>query len=165
MEKEYEVIVVIGDSEVANVYGSSWDNKKIGIILPLNGLEKDMNITSYSPADFQIRSKVRIPNNGYIICPKDMVDEAKQKNPNLNIIGYEGENVRGLVNQMLVYLGYDYSRVGEKRFKSEMQTSIYKEKIEEYFGIKEPVFVLHVNTKERQDERIGYFFKTLDGIL
>ena len=152
-------------SEVANVYGSSWDNKKIGIILPLNGLEKDMNITSYSPADFQIRSKVRIPNNGYIICPKDMVDEAKQKNPNLNIIGYEGENVRGLVNQMLVYLGYDYSRVGEKRFKSEMQTSIYKEKIEEYFGIKEPVFVLHVNTKERQDERIGYFFKKLDAFI
>ncbi len=152
-------------SEVANVYGSSWDNKKIGIILPLNGLEKDMNITSYSPADFQIRSKVRIPNNGYIICPKDMVDEAKQKNPNLNIIGYEGENVRGLVNQMLVYLGYDYSRVGEKRFKSEMQTSIYKEKIEEYFGIKEPVFVLHVDTKERQDERIGYFFKKLDAFI
>lgn len=152
-------------SEVANVYGSSWDSKKIGIILPLNGLEKDMNITSYSPADFQIRSKVKIPNNGYIICPKDMVDEAKQKNPNLNIIGYEGENVRGLVNQMLVYLGYDYSRVGEKRFKSEMQTSIYKEKIEEYFGIKEPVFVLHVDTKERQDERIGYFFKTLDAFI
>lgn len=152
-------------SEVANVYGSSWDNKKIGIILPLNGLEKDMNITSYSPADFQIRSKVRIPNNGYIICPKDMVDEANQKNPNLNIIGYEGENVRGLVNQMLVYLGYDYSRVGENRFKSEMQTSIYKEKIEEYFGIKEPVFVLHVNTKERQDERVGYFFKKLDAFI
>ncbi|MBO4816279.1 MAG: hypothetical protein J5507_05180 [Clostridia bacterium] len=152
-------------SEVANVYGSSWDNKKIGIILPLNGLEKDINITSYSPADFQIRSKVRIPNNGYIICPKDMVDEAKQKNPNLNIIGYEGENVRGLVNQMLVYLGYDYSRVGEDGFISEIQTSIYKEKIEEYFGIKEPNFVRHVNTKERQDERIGYFFKKLDAFI
>ena len=142
-------------SEVANVYGSSWDNKKIGIILPLNGLAKDMNITSYSPADFQIRSKVRIPNNGYIICPKDMVDEAKQKNPNLNIIGYEGENVRGLVNQMLVYLGYDYSRVGEDGFISEIQTSIYKEKIEEYFGIKEPNFVRHVGTSEKSRETNG----------
>lgn len=79
-------------SEVADVDFNSWADKKIGIIIPLDGLPKDLNVTSYSPADFQVKDKVKIR---YIICPKDMADEAKRKNPNIDVIVYEGKNVRG----------------------------------------------------------------------
>ena len=111
-----ETIHLAACSEVANVDFSSWDDRRIGIILPLKGFSKDINITSFNPADTQIKGSVKIPDSGYIICPKDMMEEAKQKNPNINVIGYEGENVRGLVNQMLVNLGYDFYKVGTYDF-------------------------------------------------
>ena len=155
-------------SEVADVDFNSWEDKKIGIIIPLDGLPKDLNVTSYSPADFQVKDKLIIPDGGYIICPKDMADEAKQKNANINVIVYEGENVRGLVNRVLTYLGYDYMQVGPYDFVAhfgEIDNSFkvtYIRKIKEHFGIKDANLDSHRNSKEYKQEQDGTFFNLLE---
>ncbi|MBQ9659552.1 MAG: hypothetical protein IJV31_12530 [Clostridia bacterium] len=141
-------------SEVANADFSSWDDKKIGIIIPLEGLPKDLNVTSYNPADFQIKDKVQIPEGAYIICPKDMAQEARQKNPGINVLPYEGQNVRGLVNSALVYLGYEYEWLGTLGFIDFLDNGAtrnrYIEEIADHFGIKEENINLtpHCHTDE-----------------
>ena len=142
-------------SEVANVDFSGWDNKKIAIIIPLTDMSKNLKITSYSPADFQIKGKVPIPSSGWIICPKSQVELARQNNPGCNIMPYEGENVRGFANTLLSYLGYTYSKVTTYNFENMNHINWYDTTIKEYFGLSEIKKGYHNNSKEDIEEDVG----------
>ena len=99
-----ETIHFAVNGEVTSHEKGDFNNRKYAIIIPLKNVK---NIKTFSPVDTYTLGNVDI-SGGYILCPKEEMEEAKTKNPKLNVIGYEGQDVMGYANVLITMLGYKY---------------------------------------------------------
>ncbi len=72
-----------------------------------------MNYGSMRVADFFVRGSAKLNNNDWILCPQEEVEIMKEENPNVNVIGYEGENVINYTNKFMKLFGYQTFTMGE----------------------------------------------------
>lgn len=95
------------NGEVGSHEAGNWSNSKYAVIIPLVDVE---NIVTFRVEDTFSKGNVDI-KNGFILCPKDEVDEMKKKNPSITVIGYKGENVDEFANKFISMLGYKFESV------------------------------------------------------
>lgn len=100
----------INDEVSSHTYGS-WDDCKYAILIPFTDIPKE-KIGRAAPMDTFTRGSVDISENTWILCPKNEVEQLKVFNPKAHILGYEGENVKGLSRPFLTQLGYHGEEVG-----------------------------------------------------
>ena len=82
------------------------------------------------------------------MCPASEVAKAKQQNPNINVLGYQGDSVKGFADPFLSQLGYRAPGVGQWGWVSdEAQDQFYQIAQRENFR-----FQQHADTTEREDE-------------
>ncbi len=72
-----------------------------------------MNYGSMRVADFFVRGSAKLNNNDWILCPQEEVEIMKEENPDVNVIGYEGENVINYTNKFMKLFGYETFTMGE----------------------------------------------------
>ncbi len=72
-----------------------------------------MNYGSIRVADFFVRGSAKLNNNDWILCPQEEVEIIKKENPDVNVIGYEGENVINYTNRFMELFGYRTFEMGE----------------------------------------------------
>lgn len=95
------------NGEVGDHEAGKWENSKYAIIVPLVNVD---NIVNSRVEDTFVRGNVDI-KKGYLLCPIDEIDKIKEDNPNLTVIGYNGENVDGFADIFISMLGYKCEKV------------------------------------------------------
>lgn len=95
----------------SHAYGD-WDESKYAIFMPL-AQNKD-KIVAGTECDLFTKGSVPLNDTAYILCPKDEIAKTKNRNPQVNVVGYEGESVSAYVNVFLAQvLGYKFKEPTE----------------------------------------------------
>ena len=81
------------------------------ILIPVEDLPKDQ-VLSYRQGDTFIKGSFEVPESGIIICPENETKNVQEKYPNVTIIGYEGENPKGLGDTVVNLMGYKNEKAG-----------------------------------------------------
>lgn len=101
------------NGEVTSHTLGDWDESKYAIIIPFEKIDKD-NIVGGITVDTYTKGSVQIPQGSYILCPQTEIERIESLTKNLNVVGYEGENVTGYANMFLSkVLGYKKEKIGE----------------------------------------------------
>jgi len=106
------------NGEVESHEFGSWDNCKYAVLFPVSDIPVQ-NIGSMCPVDTFILGNVELTGNAWILCPKEEVEKIKKMNPNVNVIGYNGESVLGYANALLTQLGYRYESANKHSWHNE----------------------------------------------
>lgn len=135
------------NGEVGSNDGGSWNNCKYAILIPFPDVKKE-NLNAGKEVDTYFNGGVDIPNSGYILCPKGEREKIQRENPNITVIGYEGERVLGYGNTLVSALGYYEEGLKKNYWDDEKHRSQVK-KIYEKEGIKQ---ITHKGTEENKNE-------------
>jgi len=101
------------NGEVTSHTLGNWDESKYAIIIPLDKIDKEI-IVGGTAVDTYTNGSVQIPQGSYILCPQSEIEKIESLTKNLNIVGYEGENVTGYANMFISeVLGYKKETIGE----------------------------------------------------
>lgn len=111
----------VGDHEYGN-----WHNCQYAILLPFNSVPKEQ-IGVAAAQDTFSKGGVDLPSNAYILCPKGRKEEIEEKNPNVNIIEYEGPNVSGYADALVKGLGYRNESCGKWGWGNKEQNAKFDE--------------------------------------
>ena len=110
-KNERNTIHMALNDEVSSHTFGSWDDCKYSILVPLEDIPNE-KIGQAAPIDTFTIGSLELTNKSWILCPKEKVSEIKNKNPLVNVLGYEGENVKGFSKPFLTQLGYRGEDVG-----------------------------------------------------
>jgi len=93
----------------------NWDIRKYAIIIPFKEfLDKNKErVVLTNVEDFYVRNNVQLPENAIILAPTQEIEEVQSKNQNVNVIGYNGDNVVPYVDKLLEMMGYQTYKIGE----------------------------------------------------
>lgn len=98
------------NGEVGNHSMGNWSNLKYAVVQPIT--ENISNkIASMVPVDTYIDGNVTL-DGAYILCPIKEKEEAKKRNPNSTIVGYEGNSVDHYADLLVTLLGYQNEKAG-----------------------------------------------------
>lgn len=101
------------NGEVTRHTLGNWDESKYAIIIPLEKIDKEIIVGGIT-VDTYTKGSVQIPQGSYILCPQTEIEKIGSLTKNLNVVGYEGENVTGYANMFLSkVLGYKKEKIGE----------------------------------------------------
>ncbi|MBR4177989.1 MAG: hypothetical protein IKR57_01410 [Bacilli bacterium] len=95
------------NGEVGSHFYGNWEDCRYAIVIPLVDVP---NLVSITTGDTFSLGNVDI-SKGYLLCPEAEMEEVKEKNPNLTVIGYKGTNVKNFANRFISMLGYKYESV------------------------------------------------------
>lgn len=113
LPSERESVHFCLNGEVTSHKFGNWDESKYAIIIPFEKIDKD-NIVGGITVDTYTKGSVQIPQGSYILCPQTEIKRIESLTKNLNVVGYEGENVTGYANMFLSkVLGYKKEKIGE----------------------------------------------------
>lgn len=97
--------------------------------------ENGDNIGSIRTNDFYIRGNVTVPDSAIILVPSSEESIAQKENNNVNILGYQGEDVRDYINEkdLIRKLGYYKAEISTWEWdeREEVKQKYYKE-MEDY---------------------------------
>ena len=100
------------NDEVSSHFAGNWDNCHYTVLQPFHEIG-DVEIGNAAPNDTYTRGGIALSKNAWILCPADQVAEVKQQNPGVHVLGYQGENSKGLAAPFLSQLGYRAEKVGQ----------------------------------------------------
>jgi len=101
----------LNGSVKSHSYGD-WDLTKYAIMMPL--AENKDKIIAGTECDLFTKGSVPLNSSAYILCPVSEIESIKQTNPQVNVVGYEGETVSPYVDVFLSkVLGYKYKEPTE----------------------------------------------------
>lgn len=103
---ERDTIHCAVNGEVGDHEFGSWHNCPYAILIPFNSVPKEQ-IGIAATQDTVLKGGVNLQNNAYILCPRGKKEEIQAKNPNVNVIEYEGPNVSGYADALVRGLGYE----------------------------------------------------------
>ena len=118
----------VNDEVASHGYGQ-WDDTKYAILIPFKDIPRGQ-IKQAASMDTYTEGGVNLTENSWIICPKDEIDEVQQRNPNVHVIGYEGENVSKYSPALISALGYKAESVGMWAWLDEKDQAKYNEIME-----------------------------------
>lgn len=100
------------NAEVGSHEFGNWNRRKYAALMPFDAIyskQKD-KIIGFDTVDTYFMNTLNLANGGYILCPCEEIEEVKRKNPNVTIIGYEGNNVTGFGDLLIKLLGYELEK-------------------------------------------------------
>lgn len=110
------------NGEVTSHKFGNWDESKYAILIPFDKIDNDI-IIGGTTVDTYTKGSVQIPQGSYILCPQSEIEKLESLTRNLNVVGYEGENVTGYANMFLSQvLGYKKESIGEQSWEEETRT-------------------------------------------
>ena len=112
LTKQRNTVHFTANGEVSSHFFGSWEDKKYAVLIPLSDVPKK-DIGSARSNDTFVIGGVTLTPNTWILVPKGERQQAQKNNPQVNIIEYEGVNVTGYANQLVMNLGYTYERTNE----------------------------------------------------
>ena len=125
-----------------------WDICRYAVLIPLNTIPKGQ-IKSGNPIDTFVEGDLQLNEQCWILCPSDEEEAVRKNNPNMNILGYNGELVRGYATALASALGYRVEpHDNYKWLNTESAEDYTKLMANEDF----PIDLLHVNTVEHYEE-------------
>ncbi len=129
----------------------NWSSCKYAVLTPLNSISRKQ-IKSGNPIDTFVEGNLQLNEQCWILCPSGEEDTLKKNNPNINILGYNGESVRGYAAAFASALGYRVEPHDNFKWKDAISASSYSELMKD-----EPfrTDLLHANTPERAKESVG----------
>ena len=155
-DKEYEysyindrntVHFAMNDEVSSHAYGQ-WDDTQYAVLVPFTELPRD-RVRQAVSVDTYTEGGVDLTKECWILCPISEVEKVKQNNPNVNVIGYEGENVSKFSPAVLSALGYKAEEVGMWSWINDADQRNYNDlMIREGFTM-----TPHTYTKEHEAER------------
>lgn len=95
------------NGEVGSHALGDWNDTKYAVLVPFDDIQREQ-IVSANDADTFTRGTLNLQANAWILCPKDEVEEVIKNNPNVHVLGYDGNRVLGYGNALLSNLGYRY---------------------------------------------------------
>ena len=111
VEYEYEskskrdTIHMAANDEVSSHMFGNWDDCKYAILIPFEDIPNEQ-FGRAAPMDTFTRGDIKLTKNCWIICPQDEVKKIRVLNPDANVVGYKGDNVKGFSKPFLTQLGY-----------------------------------------------------------
>lgn len=135
------------NDEVSSHLAGNWDNCHYTVLQPFDEIENNQ-IGSAMPNDTYTRGGIALSKNAWILCPADEVEAAKQQNPGVHVLGYKGENSKGLAAPFLSQLGYRAESVGQWGWSDQESQKQFHEMME-CRGIQE---IQHDNSTDAEDE-------------
>lgn len=93
------------------IHIGSWDDCKYAVLIPFEDIPNE-KIACAEPMDTFTRGSIELPKSAWILCPQNEVEKMKVYNPNVHVLGYEGDRVLGFSQPFLTQLGYRAEKVG-----------------------------------------------------
>lgn len=131
--------------KLSHIRCGNWDKTKYIIITPFDKVDK----TSFGggvAVDLYTDGSFYIPEGSYILCPQNESDLVKKMNPELKVVGYEGECSLGYGNLFIQLLGYKKEEICDKYWNNPKDDKKFHEILNE-LGIPD---VLHFYSKESE---------------
>ncbi|MDD2628522.1 MAG: hypothetical protein PHR25_03285 [Clostridia bacterium] len=118
-DKEYEHEIEIKretvhfsiNGEVSGHLYGDWDDCKYVVMVPASEVPKEQ-IGLLATQDTALKGDVMLTDKCYILAPKNEMEEIKNKNDKLNIVGYDGEYKPEYLKTFISSLGYRVENVG-----------------------------------------------------
>jgi len=145
----------------SHMYGN-FDGRKYAVLVPFEDMP--LQRCKANPVDtYTFNGGLDLTSNSYILCPKGEVEAVQKSNPNVNVIGYEGDFVDGYANAFLSTLGYRKMEIGANTWdvnsRDEQEIGARFVSIMDNNGIK---MSSHYYSDERHEE---YEYEIIEGII
>ena len=142
-------IHMVINNEVQDIDGVAyWGLSKYAVLIPLKDIPKGQ-IKSGNPIDTFVEGNLQLNGQCWVLCPSGEEDTLRNNNPNINILGYNGESVRGYAAAFASALGYRVEPHDNTRW-------LNTESAEEYSKLMKnedfPTDLLHVETVYNDEE-------------
>ena len=111
-QSERRTVHGTSNGEVTGHLLGEWKDCKYAIIIPFLDIQPSQ-VSVAIPADITVRDNVQITPNSWILCPKSEVEITQSKNPNVHVLGYDGENAQGYADSFITQLGYKKEKIGQ----------------------------------------------------
>ena len=157
--KEYEFPVELDRNTVhfaingevsEHIEGNAWNSMKYTVMIPFVDVPREQIIAARQE-DTYTRGGVNLTDNSWIICPKQEREKIKSQNPEVRVIGYEGENAKDCAPAILSAIGYKAEEIGMHSWLDDFDNEKFRELVVEkenfYSGI-------HAESKEAQEEEL-----------
>lgn len=159
-ELERNTIHVSMNDEVSSHLGGNWDSCKYTVLQPFAEINHEQ-VASAVANDTYTRGGIDLTKHAWILCPAHEVDEVKKQNPQVHVLGYQGENSMGLAAPFLSQLGYRAEQVGQWGWEDYQSQEAYNTLMQrENFKL-----VQHCDTTDIQDEEFLISANKLVGIM
>ena len=135
------------NDEVSSHMFGGWDHCRYTVLQPFAEVASEQ-VGATVPNDTFTKGGIDLTENAWILCPADQVDDVKKENPAVHVLGYQGENSKGLAAPFLSQLGYRAEQVGMWGWDD-------KQSQDQFFEIaqKENIKIAqHTDTTEAEDE-------------
>lgn len=154
------------NGEVSSHSFGNWDDCKYAILLPFNQLPVSQ-LRSGAVMDTFIEGGITLPKDAVILCPDFEREEAAKNNPELTVIGYQGQNVTGFADVMVGLLGYKVESVGMWSWAEQNDTNSYYEILKEEYPqmLTTPHFYTDSKLEETTMKDINIFTSLLEKIM
>ena len=114
------------NDEVSSHFFGDWEDCRYAILQPMAEVPSEQ-IAAAVPNDTYTKGGINLTNNAWVLCPVAEVDNVKKENPAVHVLGYQGENVKGLAAPFLSQLGYRAEKVGQWGWEdSQSQDDFYQ---------------------------------------
>ena len=136
------------NGEVSSHFYGNFEDRKYATLQPFAEVD-NRQVAAAVPNDTYTHGGIPLSRNAWLLCPASEVAKAKQQNPNINVLGYQGDSVKGFADPFLSQLGYRAQEVGQWGWElgSKAQDQFYQIAQRENFRIQQ-----HTDTTEREDE-------------
>lgn len=140
------------NDEVSSHFYGDWENCHYLVLQPFAEIPHD-KIGAMMANDTFTRGGVDLTENAWIICPKDEVQTVQELNPHVHVLGYQGENVKGLAAPFLSQLGYRAEKVGQWGWYDEQS----RQQFEAIIDHEKLHAVQHTNSTDYEDEEFNIY--------
>lgn len=142
-------IHMVINNEVEDIDGMAyWGLSKYAVLIPLKDIPKEQ-IKSGNPIDTFVEGNLQLNEQCWVLCPSGEEETLRKNNPNINILGYNGELVRGYAATFASALGYRVESHDNTRW-------LNTESAEEYSKLMKnedfPTDLLHIETVYKTEE-------------
>lgn len=104
--------------EVMSHEAGEWDDTKYAILIPFEDVPKSQ-VGCAEPIDTFVVGGVNLTSNSWILCPKGEKEKIQKNNPKVQIMEYDGENVKDYPEILLHELGYQIENGGKWKWINE----------------------------------------------
>ena len=152
------------DGAVQKIVGvSEWGERKYAVIIPMDEVIDNKNVTSTKSVDFTIKGSVEITDKCYILCPEGEEEIVRANNPNAQVVAYHGKDVWDFANSFIQAIGYEYIPNGDLSFVNKEKQQHYEEYASKVFP--DVSSAAHTNTIEKVEESLWQGVNTLKGLI
>ena len=127
-DREMDTIHMAMNNEVSSHDMGNWDDCKYSILIPFEDIPNE-KVGAAAPMDTFTKGGIELPEGAWILCPKDEAEKVKQFNPQVHVLGYEGENALGFSGPFLTQLGYRAESMDKWNWNDKESASEYDELI------------------------------------